>query len=1147
MSMRFTRLRIILLAVLASASLPGYLNAQSASASITGIVTDPSGSAVPEATVEARNAGTGAIRAFSTSADGAYLIQSLLPGSYEISISKAGFRTYTQSGIILNVGQSARIDVALAIGATTEKIEVVANAQLTETQNAVLGQVVEQKRIVDLPLNGRNPVELIRLSAGVRLLDSTFLDTSGWNLTSASINGGQGGTNAVLVDGGAATLMSRNEYVAMPNVDAVEEFKVNTNSFSAEFGLTGGGVISVVTKSGTNEWHGGVFEFLRNDKLDANGWTNNSRRVAKPALRYNQFGGSIGGPVIFPGYNGKNKTFFFFNYEGVRFRSNLTNLLQVPTEIERAGDFTNSFIRDPRNGSIVPVSLFDPATTRPNPAGSGFVRSPLPGNRIPSSRLDPVAVKSVAYYPSPNRTPDDRTGINNFVSIPSRFIDTDQYNLRVDHNFGSRNRLFGRYSYVYTANPSFLPLFGFDNLAEPSGTLSTRPGRNFVLSDLHTFSPRVLNELTISVNRQLVNVTVPASGKNAPSLIGLPATVPGYVFPRLEVGNVTTIGSRAAGLALVGRTGWQIADSVSWNTGRHSLKAGIDFRRAYNNTFQPNGPSGVFNFGSGLTGDPLNPQATGYGPATLMLGSVASGFLTVEPGFAFGFPYFGTFVQDDWKVNRRLTINLGMRYETVGPVNERFNQIADLNPDRINPVTNFPGVVEFGAVDYGRTNYPRDYNNFGPRFGLAYDIAGNGRTVLRAGFGVYYSYAGDEERPTSYGFSARTDYANAAGPFQVFQLKDGPPRIDLPLGSALGPRTLLGQNATIQQDSSRTPYSQQWNFGIQHQLRSGLLVEATYAGNHGVKLIATNVELNALPPEYQSLGFALDDRVPNPAFGVLPPGTPISSPTIPRSRSYFPFQTFNSVAVRNPQHGNSIYHALQIRVEKRFSQGLSFLMNFTGSKQIGDVGRNLISFTTVPQGNVGCGQLAAFDRRACRAIDPQDVSRNLIISGVYELPFGPGKPFLAGKSFASALARGWQVNGIFAARSGLPLVVRGANNRAADRPNILRSAKLGSDEQTLLRWFDTSAFAAPPLFTYGSTPNTLPDVRGPGFMSLDFSVLRNITITERVQLQIRAESFNVTNRVNFSQPNVNFLSSGFGQVTAAGEGRRLQFGAKINF
>lgn len=1136
-------------------------------AAITGQITDQAGAVVPGAEVTLTNVETLSKASAATNEDGVYTIPLLPPGNYNITVAVANFKTFVQQNVKLDVAQRAKFDFQLEAGQVSETVTVSAEtAQLTSSETSSLSQVIDEKRINDLPLNGRNPLELSRLTPGVNLQATAFNDARNFNLTSASINGGPSGTNAILLDGGSATLPERNEYSVSPNVDAVKEFRVQTNSFSSEYGLTGGGVINIVTKSGTNGFHGSLFEFVRNDRFDANTFARNRVGTKKPPLRYNQFGGTVGGPIFFPGFgeggpvffNGRDKAFFLFNYEGFRFKTQDTQLLRLPTLLERRGDFSQTFVFDSTTRTYLPVVLYDPTTTN----AAGNVRNLLldangnPTVIIPINRLDPVALRTLQFFPLPNRVADNPSGSNNYVATPPNSTNNNQYSVRFDFNLTANSKINARFTQNH-ANSLLSPLFSADNPAEPGGATQDRNNKNFVFGYTQVIRPTVFNDFRFTLNRQALLSAPPGFNLNAPSLIGLPSSVPNFLFPRFNIGDVQAIGNNAGFLALRGQTTGQIFDAVTVIAGKHSLKFGVDLRNNLRNDFSPGNASGAFDFSRGQSGSIVNvsgrlASTTGFGFATFLLGAVSGGNLNVGIAKAEGYRSYSGFVQDDYKFSQRLTLNLGLRYDLIKPSTERFDRYSNFNPTRINPIVNAPGVVEY-ASDFGRSIQKLDKNNFGPRVGFAYDVFGDTKTIVRGGFGIFYYHNAIREFPDTQGFSQSTNFTSVAQS-PVFNLQQGPASILQPFGNTRGAASFLGDNVTYYQPDDVNSSAQQWNLGIQRELPYNILLDVAYAGNHGVHQFTQSYDANALNPQFYSLGTALSQQVANPYFNVLPVGSPLRTATITRLQSLRPYPYFGNITVLNPKLGNSVYNSLQLKAEKRFSQGLSFLVAYTGSKKIGDVGRGVIDFATTggaEQVLVSNTQSSTYNRQLNRSIEPEDVSRNLVTSFVYELPVGRGKSRLS-NGFLSYVFGNFTTQGIFTYRTGVPLAIRGAANNSgniavADRPNQLRSAVLPNGERSADRWFDTTAFVAAAPFTFGDAPRTQPDLRGPSFYSFDFSVFKNIPFSERYSVQLRAEVFNVFNHTNLGLPNTNFLSPDFGKIFTALDPRRIQFGAKFYF
>jgi hypothetical protein len=1145
---------LLLIALVAAASAPvvaaraarAATAATAQQASITGRVIDSSQAALPGATVVVTNLETGIRTAVTTNGEGYYSLPLLPPGKYAIAVELTGFRSQTKSGVTLDVQQTARFDFTLDLGNLSETVDV--RTPLVDTQSSSLGHVIDNTRVRELPLNGRNPLELTRLTPGVTLLATAFLDTRNFNLTSMSINGGQGGTNAMLLDGGSTTLPERNEYAVAPSVDAVQEFRVQTNALAAEFGMTGGGVINLVTKSGTNRFRGTLSEFVRDDKMDATGWTNNRNNLDKSPLSYHQFGGTIGGPIW------RNQSFFFFNYEGIRHDSAVTTLSRVPTELERQGDFTQTFVRT-STGAFVPVQLYDPFSTRANPGGTGFVRTAFSSAALPGGRLDPVALRAIQDYPLPNRSPDDPTGRNNFISSAGTISDSNQYNARLDHQISARNRLFFRYSHVDHANTGNAPIFSVENVGDPGYSLQTRHNKSATFGDTHAFGSRIVNELRLGVSRQYLLSEPAGYNIDATGQLGLPPSVPNTLYPRFDIGTdvsgeMQSLGSSTSQLSQRGLTVVQLANNLSVQWGAHNFKTGVDVRVHQRNNTQPGAVSGLYDFTRAMSGNPQDTSGnTGFGLATFLLGAVSRGSLNSALSRADTYQYYGAFVQDDYRIRSNLTLNLGVRYDVITAPKDRFDRYSNFNPDAGNPLTGTPGVLQYAGVDFGSQAYDTNFGNIGPRVGFAWDAFGNGRTVVRGGYGILYYHSAVFEYPDTQGFSVSTPFTSSQGTaFPGFQLSSGPPQILQPSGNTLGPASFLGNNVTYFERTRPTPNTQQWNLTVQRELGGAMLAEASYAGSHGTHIIGYGYDLNQLDPQYNALGLALDDRVPNPFFGIIPAGTPLSGSTIARRQALRPYPAYLNVNVSNPPLGRTNYHSAQIKVERRFSSGMGFLTSYTYARLVGDVGRNLIDFGTIggaPQGNVMCSQNAKFDRQSCRSIEPQDITHQFVASALYDLPFGSGRRYLSSGVLAPIVG-GFRINAIVSLRSGLPLVVRGANNGGlADRPNLVGDPAL--EDRTLVRWFDTSAFAAPPPFTFGTTPRAFDSPRGPGFASVDFALVREIVFGQARTLQLRAEFFNLFNRVNFNPPNTNFLSGEFGQVTSAGDPRRVQLGVKLYF
>ena len=1118
--------------------------AQQGGGTISGTASDPTGAVVAGAKIEIRNVGTNAVFQSTTNTSGFYTAPALPVGDYTVSATVEGFKRTVRSGITLQVDQKAIVDLTLVIGTVAESVEVVGQAALVDTSSATVGKVVENRRVQELPLNGRNTLALTLLTPGVRsnAASSSGFGDRGVEVTSVSINNGPTAMNGQVLDGGNNVQTYLGDVNMNPAVDAVEEFKVQTNTMSAEFGFTAGGVVNLATKSGTNQFHGTVYEFLRNDKLDAR----NTFATDKGKFRYNQFGASVGGPVI------RDKTFIFGNWEEWRFQKANPKIATFPTLGQRQGNFSDLF---DANGRAIPI--YDPATTTANPSGSGFVRLPFAGNVIPTNRLDPVSLNVQKYYPDPNRAPSNAfTNTNNYQRNVDEQRSSRQFTFKADHRFSDRNSIFFRYGRFRHYTDS-----GAANVAGavyPDPDVSKRDdtltNQNFLLSDTHTFSPSLLNEFRLGVTRSSFPFQVRSFGKDLPQKIGLPPIVPPDTMPSFNNGT-PAFNTGTAGLR--GATSWQIFDMVSRIRGSHTMKFGVEHRISRGNNFQRSNPSGSFTFNGNLTANAQSPTGTGSTYASFLLGEVASASVTRHVGAAFQGFSTSLFINDDWKVSRKLTVNLGLRYDYQQQPVERWNGMSNIDLSLQIPGTEFYGRTVYAGVD----GQPRSFRNtdgkdFGPRLGMAYDIFGGGRTVFRTGFAVFYpSIFNSNFFGNPAGFSTtQTDYTSVGGSnFRAFLLHDGFPSEPIqPKGPALGPAAFLGQGVSMEEADGTTPMSLQWNASLQHQLGKSWLVDVAYSANRGSHFLGTGYDVNQLDPQYNSLGLALQNPVPNPYAGKVP-GT-LGAATITREQSLKPYPYYQSISIRNPHYGSYTSHLLLLSVEKRMSRGFTMLFSYTGGKLISNGNMSeLVSFAAESAPSAGF-QNGKYDRAADRSIDPRDISQRGVVSALYEFPFGKGKHWNSSNPVLSRLIGGWQANTIGTMQTGRPLSVTGASNFRANRPNSTGvSAKL--DNRTVDHWFDTQQFVNPPNFTYGNLGRMLPDVREPGTVNWDLSFIKNTSITERFHLQFRAEMFNFMNHVNLDRPATGFSpganglnqSGSFGVITSAADARIIQFGLKLIF
>ena len=1135
---------IIAIALLGSAA-----RAQIGRATILGSVMDGSDSPVSGAAIRITRLDTNTVYNTTTNETGLYRMPDLPVGPYSVTVTASGFKQSMRSGIVLEVDDKPEINFRLELGAVTETVVVAGQAPLVDTDSATVGKVIENTRMTNLPVSGRTVLSLVLLTPNVRgyTTNSPGFADRGAAVSNFSVNGSPASTSSLVIDGTTNNTPRNGDTGVSPTVDAIQEFKVQSGLMSAEYGYTLGGVINLVTRSGTNALHGTLYEFLRNKDLNAR----NTFSAVPPPLVYNQYGGSIGGPIR------KNRAFFFFNYEEWRLSQSYTVIDSTPTVPERSGDFSRLLSS---TGQLVPI--YDPATIRPNPNGSGSITDPFPGNSITAVRLDPVALNVLPFYPLPNRPPTNTfTNVNNFQANLGTHRRAREETVKLDDTLTARDNISFHYilwdhrddnaSNGMTMFPDILARARYDDYSN----------RNVSLTEVHSLSPTAINEFHAGMPRQHFACDGASFNQGWPQKLGLPAAFPSLFLPTMAVQGFQQF---PAGIStydcLLSIYALQLADNFTWIQGKHSVKFGLDLRKDFFGRSQSNLRSGTFSFNSTLTGNLQQPAGTGFGLASFMLGAVANATVeTDQPVSYYGYSQ-GYYAQDDWKVTRRLTLNLGVRWDYQGSPRETHNRISNFNPYVTNPKNGTRGALQFAGLDFGSSLVLPSYDNFAPRVGLALDPFGDGRTSIRAGYGIYYplTFTSIYFPETTPGMNANiTSYVGAGGSTLVpaFQLKNGFPYTPpLPLGSALGPGGLEGQAVSVVPPNGRTPYSQQWTLTVQRQLPGGLLLETGYSGNKGARLPTANYDLNQLPPQYYSMGQALLQSVPNPYAGKVTGA--YSGATIVQQQLLRPYPYYGNINVTDPRAGSATYHSFLASVEKRMSNGLVLLGSFTFGKLINE-GTSAISSSQAngDQLNLGNGyRLGEFNRRLERSLDPTDSAKRFVFSAVYELPFGAGKRWRSSSRVLNGVIGGWQFNNVTAMQDGLPLVIRGANNFIADRPNST-GANASLSNPGIAEWFNTAAFVNPPPFAIGNLARTLPNVRGPGIISVDLSVFKSTIFHERWNIQFRAEAFNVINHVNLLEPNATFVpgtngqnsSGSFGVITNARDPRLMQLGLKFLF
>jgi hypothetical protein len=1125
---------------------------QTPTAQITGRVTDATQAVVPNAEVLVINVDTGLERRTASNDEGYYAVTLLPPGQYRAAVRKQGFKPVTRSGLTLVVDQVARLDFALEVGSVTEAIEVTAAAPTVEAGTSALGTVVGSNQILDMPLNSRNPLRLAYLVPGFQPTRS-FSDQFN-RASSFRINGGRSNMNDLFIDGISNSPPASNgflSYAAFPSPDALQEFKVQTNSYSAEYGRSNGGVVNMVMRSGTNQFHGVFYEFLRNSKMDANNFFANSAGVPLPSFKRNQFGVAGGGPIL------RDKAFFFVNYEGLRQRQAQNFTGTVPAPAQRSGDFSG--VRRRVGGVCQPLQIYDPVSTRANPSG-GFIRDPFPSNRIPTARFDPVAVNVSSYYPAANQAGDACTAVNNYFFTGSSMFDVNQLDTKIDWNPSEKNRLFGGLSW---RKSRATPANAYNNIAYTDFQVRgfTIPSWNPRLDYTRVQTPTFLLNVRAGFSRVLQDAPPPAGDNFDYSVLGLPASlqqqsIPPAGFPVFNVAGYSTLGQVFSSPLEIFQT-YSLAGSATWIRGKHTIKAGLDQRLNQVGSNLKQNTNGSYTFNAAFTQGP-NPNVAaanlGDGMASFLLGTGASGFVQIMPSVMTSNLYTALYVQDDFKVTARLTLNLGFRYDLETGKHDRFNQLTWFDYDVESPLAArvrlpLKGGVRFQGVD-ASAQYPTDRNNFGPRVGVSYQV--NGKTVVRAGYGIFFppyvGMAGNSRG--SEGYSTQTPWFTSLDGLtpQDYLRNPFPNGLTRPSGNAQGLLTNVGQNQpdSIDRVSIRSSYVHQWNLNLQRELPGRFTLEAAYVGNVGTKLTDLGWEMNQLRAEQLSLGTALQERVSNPFFGVIPSG-PLSTAQTTRGQLLRPFPQYLSLYNFRPTSASSNYHAFQLRVQRDFANGSSLLLSYTTGKMIDDsIG--------VGAGGGNSEHVDAYNRRLSRAVSTLDISQRLVLSFVQELPFGRGRRFGSTLPRWLDLTIGqWQVNGILTFASGLPLAITAPNTSGAfslaQRPNIVGDASLPGDRSTaekLREWFNTRAFAQPAAFTFGNGPRTLPSVRAPGDSNFDFSLFKGFQLGENRRLEFRAECFNITNTPNFAAPGQGFGSAAFGVIgSQANDPRQVQIGLKL--
>ena len=1179
----------LLLAALVLAPLAARAQISVTTSALSGVVEDQTGAVIPNASVTLSSAERGVERATKTNGAGRYSFSQLPPSTYTLIVAASGFTKYEQHGIILNAAQESGQNVKLAPGSVTQKVVVNANASILNTSNANVSTLVTAKQIVALPLNLRNVYGLVTLNSSVNnnsesqnLLGGggNSTDNADQDISFLHFSGGFFSTTAYLLDGVWNTDPSWGAVVYVPSVDAVQELKVQNNSFTAQYGWSTGNVVNVTTRSGTNQFHGDIWEFYRNSALDANLWFNDYNNVPKESVDRNQAGVAIGGPVYLPHlYPQRNKTYFYGVYEHLGLSTPLIGTFTVPDAKFRAGDFSE--LLGPRIGTdalgrpIYSGQIYNPATTRKIVAGqvdpvtglianrTGYIRDPIPNNNLAAlGSFNALGAKLLSYYPMPTKS-----GLtNNFSAAASAPAESNEYSIRIDQNVGSMDHLYGRYSYkseYKTNTPNF---FGDKNPAGP-GNIKSNNRYSIALGYSHIFTPTLSVNLTAGYEHWNQQSTG-QSPNFQPTTLGLPAYLDQYTpeFPVFNVGSQSQLGTNNYNGTIIPITSAS-ADFVK-TYGKHTLYFGYMFIDSQANFTGFPGTSLDFN-GSFTNGpNPTSPAAnTGNGLAQAMLGVLDGGQTGEYLNPAIAKHYNGWYVQDDYRPVSGLTLNLGLRYEIQGAPTYRHNSASYFNPDIPNEIgesvgQTLPGSLVFLSSGH-RGVYATRYNNFAPRLGFAYQATP--KLVMRGGYGVFYTPAvffstsapGDVD-----GFSSTTSVVSTLDgvtPNSAVTTSNPWPEGFVPItGNLLGGLESVGYNVNSVFLHRKSPYTQQYMLGFEYSFTNNDSLSVAYVGNHGTHMPFSSLNRSQLAPQYLAMGpDALDAMVANPFYGHINAGQSgcgLNRSTIQYAHMLEPYPQYCNVTENYPAAGFDIYNSLQATYRHRFQKGLSVLVSYTYSKFLDNTeGTQSWAYkgNNSPANN--------YNLAAEKSVDAGDTPHSLVASYIYQLPVGRGRTIASHISRkADAVVGGWEWSGIATAKSGIPLGFSGndiPSYGGNPRPDIIGNPNAVA-HRSVHEWFNTAAFAYAPYGTFGTAPRYSSKVRAPDYVDFDTAIMKNWSIGGVRRIQFRFEMFNAFNHPQFYAPNTYYsgcdpnnghggCDSGFGQISSTFPSREIQLAGKF--
>jgi hypothetical protein len=1085
-------------------------------ADLGGRVLDASGAAVANAQVELTQSTTNIHQSTTSSSSGDYLFTHLDPGSYRLDVTATGFKRLSRTGVTAIVGQTVSVDLTLSAGGDQQTVTVNSDAPLLQAVTSNIQTNIAGPTVIAMPLNSRNFIQLSTLAPGVELPPGTLLPR---------INGGRPRTNEYLYDGISALQPEPGQVAFFPILDDIHEFTIESNNVPAEFGRFNGGVVNVATRSGSNAIHGSLFEFFRNESLNARNYFS-SATARKPEYRRNLYGATLGAPII------HDRLFFFGDYQGVKQLIGVTRISTIPTLAERQGIFTGvSNIYNPQTTTVV--------------AGRN-VRQQFPNNVI-NIPLDPAAKALLARFP----TPTSAAAANNYTRTANDADHQNQFDVRIDGAFGTHDQAFGRYSYYSEVESPVTPLPDGSGAITGAviGTggvvgLSSVLGQQAVLNETHTFSPHLVNDLRLGYTRRGNSIVGPNLDNTASAALGIPGIPTNAAFnnalPLFTFTGFQQLGPSASTFSQYQTAVWQFVDTVVFTKGRHALKAGIDFRWYQLNAVSPPNPTGSFAF----TTTGTNQQGvtnSGNSIASFLLGQVDTFQIDLQESKIRPRDHIEEyFLQDDWKATDRLTLNIGARWTLHFPSTEKTNQGAVFN-------------LQTQQLDYlgqnGNSRSARElhYTNVAPRVGFTYMVTP--RTVVRSSFGiVFIDQSGittpftTPQFPFIQNVQQRTqDNVNAA-----FALSSGPSVAPIPFTPDAG----LGQSVYTVKRTAGSGYVQQWNLAVQRSITKNLSAEIAYVGSHIVHVGIPDSNLNQLTAAQLSQGPSLLTAVTNPYFGQIPSSSSIGTKTVSQAQLLKPYPRFLNVATYRNNSGTTNYNAIQGKVEQRFSHGVSLLFAYTHSKLIDDAS-SVFSSTVLSSPN-SSSLIAADTFRPYLERDSSngDMPNVTSLTGIYDLPAGRGHRF-ASTGVANLLLGGWSLNAIMSLQSGMPVTVTQATNNnafagfALQRPNIIATTSLPAGQRTPARYFNTGAFATAPQFVIGNASRN--PVRGPAYRDLDIALVKHTKLPGEADMEFRGEIFNITNTPAFAQPNGSFGSAAFGSITSTTtDPRVVQFAVRLS-